>query len=172
MNNTRVRRKFTKESLRAVIYKMDGVEFATDVVQVQEIVRPARLARPANLPAYVEGLIKRRGRITPIVDLRKRLGFPAPPPTPETCAIIVKLPVGPVGFVVDAAVELRWVRTRDFEAPSTVLARVDEVYIQGIAYLGNRVMIMLDLELLLSEEEQSKLEIENQDTDASRADRT
>jgi purine-binding chemotaxis protein CheW len=142
---------------RAVIYRAGGFEFATEVSQVQEIVRPTKMARTGALPDYVEGLIKRRGRIVPVVDLRKRLGFKVGPPTPETCAVIVKLPAGPVGFLVDAALELGRLRADTFEIPSAVLAQIDRVYIQAIAHAGNRVLVLLDLQQLLTPSEQDGL---------------
>ena len=153
----RMRRKYTQPDLRVVVFRMAGHEYVVDVAQVQEIIRPTDLMEIDGVPDYIEGLIKRRGRIVPIVDLRKRLGRKASPPTPETCVLIAKLPVGPVGFLVDSASELMWVKTQEFEVPSKVIAGIDQAYVQGVAHLGNRVLVMLDLELLLTPGEQEEL---------------
>jgi len=151
------RRKYALPDLRVVVFKMADHEYVVDVAQMQEIIRPTELMQMDGVPEYVEGLVKRRGRIVPILDLRKRLNRRVNPPTPETCVLIAKLPIGPVGFLVDSASELMWVKTRDFEVPSQVIAGVDQAYIQGVAHLGDRLLVMLSLELLLTPGEQEEL---------------
>jgi purine-binding chemotaxis protein CheW len=148
---------------------MAGHEYVVDVALVQEIIRPTDLSIDLNTglmhvdgaPEYVEGVVKRRGRIVPVVDLRKHLGLKVSPPTAETCVIIAKLPGGPVGFMVDSASELAWVKTHDFEVPSPVMAGVDgklcSDYLQGMAHLGDRLLVMLDLERLFTPGEQHEL---------------
>ncbi|MBA3531320.1 MAG: purine-binding chemotaxis protein CheW [Ardenticatenales bacterium] len=151
------RRRYQQPELRVVAFKMAGQEYVVDVAQVQEIIRPTALLRVAGMPEQVEGLVKRRGRIVPIVDLRKRLHLPVGEPTPESCILISPLSIGPVGFLVDSASELMWVKTNTFEVPSSLLARADQGYVQGVAHLGERVLVMLDLEHLLSPTEQHLL---------------
>jgi purine-binding chemotaxis protein CheW len=152
------RRRYSQPDLRVVAFKMAGQEYVVDVAQVQEIIRPTDLLHVTGLPEEVEGLVKRRGRIVPIMDLRKRLHLPVEPMTPETCILISPLSVGPVGFQVDSASELMWVKTAAFEVPSPLLARPEQRYVQGVAHLGERVLLMLDLEQLLSPDEQQQLQ--------------
>lgn len=142
---------------RAVVYRVDTFLFATEVKQVQEIVRPSRMVRLATLPDYVDGVIKRRGRTVPLVNLRKRLGLPEATSTPETCAVIVKLPSAPVGFMADAALELRRFQPSSIEPPSAILARLDQIYIQAVAQSGTDTLVMLDLQRLLTPAEQQEL---------------
>lgn len=156
--------KIQRESqaeLRVVAFKIAGHEYAIDVGKVQEIIRPTGLAHVDGAPEYVEGVVKRRGRIVPIVDLRKRLGLALSPPGVETCAIVVSLSVGPVGFLVDSASTLMRVKTRELETPSPVLSgangKLHGAYFQGIAYLDGRSLVMLDLEQLLTPGEQREL---------------
>jgi purine-binding chemotaxis protein CheW len=153
-----VRRKYNQPELRVVVFRLAAQEYVIDVAQVQEIIRPTDVRPLASAPAYVEGVVKRRGRIVPIVDLRKRLDLPVSPPTAETCVLIARLPLGPVGFVVDAASELMWVKTQDFEVPSPIIAAAGQIYLQGIAHLGARLLVMIDLEYLLTAAEQRQLE--------------
>jgi purine-binding chemotaxis protein CheW len=152
------RRRYSQPDLRVVAFEMAGQEYVVDVAQVQEIIRPMALLHISGMPEDVEGLVKRRGRIVPIVDLRKRMGLPVGPITPETCILISPLSIGPVGFQVDSASELMWVKTAAFEIPSPLLARPDQRYVQGVAHLGERALVMLDLELLLSHAEQQRLQ--------------
>jgi purine-binding chemotaxis protein CheW len=153
--------KYTQPNLRVIVFKIAEHEYVIDVSLVQEIIRITDLAHVDGMPDYVEGVVKRRGRIVPIIDLRKRLELKISSATVETCAIVVNLSVGPVGFLVDAAFELTWVKTRDFEVPSPVLAgagsKLHGPYFQGIAYLDGRSLVMLDLEHLLTASEQREL---------------
>lgn len=151
------RRRYDHPDLRVVTLRMAGHEYVVDVSLVQEIIRLTDLAPVGVAPEYVEGVVKRRGRIVPIVNLRKRLGLAAAHPTVETCAVIVNLPIGPVGFMVDLASELMRVQTHEFQAPSPVIAGIDQVYIQGVAHLDGRLLVMLDLERLLTPGEQREL---------------
>lgn len=151
----------SQADLRVVAFKIAGQEYAIDVGKVQEIIRPTGLAHVDGAPEYVEGVVKRRGRIVPIIDLRKRLGLTVSPPGVETCAIVVNLSVGPVGFLVDSASTLMRVKTHDVETPSPVLSsangKLHGAYFQGIAYLDGRSLVMLDLEQLLTVGEQHEL---------------
>jgi len=152
-----VTRKYAEPDLQVVVFKMADHEYVVDVALVQEIIRPTDLMDVDNVPEYVDGIMKRRGRLVPVVDLRKRLGLTVNPLTAETCVIIARLPIGPVGFTVDSASELAWVKTRDFEVPSPVVAGVDRAYLQGMAHLGDRFLVMLNLERLLTPHEQHAL---------------
>jgi len=150
-------------NLRVVVFQVAGHEYVVDVALVQEIVRladlstgrEARLIHVDGAPEYVEGVIKLRGRIVPVVDMRKRLGVKGCPTTVDTCAIVAKLSIGPVGFIVDAISELMWVKRHDFQAPSPLIAGIDrnmfpQIYLQGMAHLGDRLLVMLDLERMLT----------------------
>src|SRR4029079_14295077 len=88
--------------LRPLVFTMDRQEYVVEVAQVREIVRPAGLIRLGGAREHVLGLIKRRGHIVPVVDLRKRLGVGLQPFGVSTCAIIAKLQAGPVGLLVDS----------------------------------------------------------------------
>ncbi len=148
-------------TFRALVYRLGKADFATEVSQVQEIVRPNKLLQPAKILDNFEGLLKRRGRLVPVVDLRRRLGFPVGPRTPETCAVIAKLPIGTVGFIVDGAVALRRITLAEVETPSLILthniARVDEAFILGLALHEGQVITILDLIRVLSAQDQAEL---------------
>jgi purine-binding chemotaxis protein CheW len=150
-------------NLRVVVFQVAGHEYVVDVTLVQEIVRladlstgrEARLVHVDGAPEYVKGVIKLRGRIVPVVDMRKHLGVKGCPATADTCAIVAKLSIGPVGFIVDAVSELMWVKRHDFQAPLPLIAGIDrntfpQICLQGMAHLGDRLLVMLDLERMLT----------------------
>jgi purine-binding chemotaxis protein CheW len=160
-------RTYDQPDLRVVVFRMAEHEYVVDAALVQEIVRlaelssgdAARLMRVDGAPEYVEGVIKVGARIVPVVDLRRRLGTEERPVTAETCVIVAKLPIGLVGFLVDAVSEMMWVKTHDFQVPSPLVAGIDRIYVQGIAHLGKRLLVMLDLERVLTPDEQRELDV-------------
>ncbi len=152
------RRQYKQKRLRVLAFGLADQTYVVDLALIEEIIRSTTLVTVEIASKYVEGLIKRRGRIVPVVDLRKKLGLSARAATVETSVIIAKLPFGLVGFIVDSVFESLWVETSDFEIPSPVVIPIDQAYIQGIAHLGDKVLIMLDLEPLFMPEEQEVLQ--------------
>ena len=150
--------KYDQPQLQVVVYRMAENEYVLDAGDVVEIFQPDDLIHLEGLPDYVAGLSKRRGRIVPVVDLRKKLHLSILPQTEETCVIVVKLAVDWVGFLVDAAVGMLWVNTQDFEVPSQVIAGIDQDYLRGVALLEDRLLMMLDFNRVLSREEQAELD--------------
>jgi purine-binding chemotaxis protein CheW len=146
-----------------LIFYLAGYEYALDVAQVQEIVRPGELRPVPDAPPWVLGLIRRRGRPVPVVDLRRRLGLPAGTRTPETCAIVAWLAQGPraerrpVALLVDAARELLRVDPDLFQEAPPLLAGPRHPYVKAVAQLGERVLVQLDVARLFTEEEQHEL---------------
>jgi purine-binding chemotaxis protein CheW len=147
----------TPTDLRVLVFRMDDHEYVVDVAQVREIVRPSRIAHMDSAPPYVVGLLERRRRSLPVVDLRRRLGFAERETTPDTCVIVAKMEVGPVGLLVDSATELLKVRPGDFHSPSPYAVPVERDYIRGVAFLDGRLLVMLDFERLLTLDEQRAL---------------
>ena len=143
--------------MRVLVFTVAEHDYVVDIARMQEIVRGETVVEMPGVAPFVQGVIKRRGRIVPVVNLRRRLGLPLPPSPQETCIVVVRLPIGPVGFLVDGVVELVWVRPGDFEAHSPLLTRPDQEYVQGVAYLGDRVLTMLDLTRALAPAEQDDL---------------
>jgi purine-binding chemotaxis protein CheW len=154
-----VRRRFQEQELRVLVFELGGHEYVVPVSLVQEIVRPTGVMSVPSAAPYVRGVMKRRGRLVPIVDLGLRLGIGSRPETPRTCAVLVRLPAGLAGLVVDATRELLWVRTRDFAVPSRILADEHMAYLMGMAHLGDRFLTMLDVHALFSPVEQQRLEL-------------
>ncbi len=148
---------YNQPELRVLVFKILESEYVFDVSRIQEIIQPKELAHLDGIPGYVEGLLKRRGHIVPVVDLRKRLDLEIAPHTEESCVIVARLSFGLVGFLVDAVLELLNVQTSDFEIPSRLIAGISQSYLQGIAHLGDRLLVMLDFEQIFSPDEQVEL---------------
>ena len=147
------------ETLRVVVFKLADHEHVVDVRRVKEILRLPHVAPVIEAPDFVEGVIKLRGRIVPIVDLRKRLHLPVGAKTLDTCVLIVRLAKRMVGFVVDSASELLTVPTRLIEPPGEIIGGIRTRFLEGVAYLDDRFLVFLKLQKILTLDEKEMLDL-------------
>lgn len=147
----------TGDLLQLVSFIIENEEFGIDILKVQEIIRPVAVTRVPNSPSFVEGVINLRGRIVPVVDLRKRFGLSHRPHDKNTRIVVVELDEKVVGFVMDAVKEVIRVERAVIEPPPDLTTGIDTQYIKGVAKLEDRLLILLELNEVLSEDEQQEL---------------
>ncbi|MEM1128759.1 MAG: chemotaxis protein CheW [Bacteroidota bacterium] len=138
--------------LQLVSFIIDNEEFGIDILKVQEIIRPVEFTRVPNSPDFVEGVINLRGRIVPVIDLRKRFGLSIKEQDKNTRIVVVELEEKVVGFILDAVREVIRVDKSIIEPAPDLAMGVDSQYIRGVAKLEDRLLILLDLEQVLEEE--------------------
>ena len=152
-------KKQDADLLQLVTFKIGEEEFGVDILRVQEIIRIMEITRVPKAPHFVEGVINLRGRVIPIIDLRKRFGLTAREHDKDTRIIVIEINKMIVGFVVDAVHEVLRIPADTVEPPPpAVMGSVDSEYIKGVGKLDDRLLILLDLDRLLSQEEQKELE--------------
>ena len=132
-----------------VTFSLQNEEFGVPVLRSREIVRVGEITRIPEAPPHIRGVFNLRGRILPVVDLRTRLGLPAPQITPRSRLILVEAHGRLLALLVDsvsrmARVAASAVRPAPAEAVS---AQVD--YVTGVAQVGGRLIILLDLDKVL-----------------------
>jgi purine-binding chemotaxis protein CheW len=110
-----------------------------------------------HAPESVVGVINLRGRVIPVIDLRKRFGLPDAVHTKDTRIVVVHLEGNLIGVIVDAVSQVLRIPADIVEPPSPVLAGVDSRYLRGIAKLDDRLVILLDLDFVLSRREQEAI---------------
>ncbi len=133
-----------------MVFALAGEEYALDVANVREIIRLDRITRVPRAPPWVEGVINLRGMVTTVVDIRRRLALPVAPPDSNTRIVIVEQGDIVVGLVVDAVMEVIRPRSEELVEAPVLLARAQLTsFVSGIARLGNRILIMLDLAKVL-----------------------
>jgi purine-binding chemotaxis protein CheW len=137
------------ELLQLVSFKIGDEEFGVDILKVQEINRMIDVTRVPNAPDYVEGVINLRGKVIPVVDLRKRLGMDAKENDKSTRIIVVELNGKTVGFVVDGVREVLRIPKSVTEPPPSLATGINAEYITAIGKLGDRLLTLLDLEKVL-----------------------
>jgi purine-binding chemotaxis protein CheW len=138
--------------IRLVSFKVGSEQFAVDILRVQEINRMMELTQVPQSPAGVCGVINLRGRIVPVLDLRTRLGIQVSEQSEASRIIVVEIQGSTVGFIVDAVHQVLQIDPRIIEPTPQITSGKDTSYIQGVAKLDASLMILLDLDKLISTE--------------------
>jgi purine-binding chemotaxis protein CheW len=130
-----------------------GESYGVDIGRIQEIIRMQPITMVPNAPAFIEGVTNLRGKVIPVLDLRKRFGIAATTGTKRSRIVVAELGQHTVGLVVDGVSEVLTVAAEAIEPPSTLVTSVDSAYLRGIAKLQERLVLLLDLSRLLSADE-------------------
>jgi purine-binding chemotaxis protein CheW len=137
--------------LQLVSFNLGVEEFAVDIARVQEIVRMPEITKVPHTAEFVEGVVNLRGKIIPVVDLRKRFRLSASGTSKSTRIIIVSIAGKTVGMIVDAVSEvLRLSEDAVDVAPELVTSEIDASFLKGIAKLEGRLLILLELDRIFS----------------------
>ena len=138
------------ELLQLVTFSTGDEEFGVDILRVQEIIRTMAITKVPKAPEFVEGVINLRGKVIPIIDLRRRFGLQSKAHDKHTRIIVIEINTMIVGFVVDSVSEVLRIPTSTVEPPPPVVAGLESEYISGVGKLEDRLLILLDLDRLLS----------------------
>jgi purine-binding chemotaxis protein CheW len=140
----------SEELLQLVSFNIGDEEFGVDILKVQEINRMLDVTRVPNAPEYVDGVINLRGKVIPIIDLRRRFGMGRKEHDKNTRIVVVELSGRVVGFVVDAVSEVLRIPRSVTEPPPPIVAGIQSEYVTAVGKLEGRLLILLDLEKVLS----------------------
>jgi purine-binding chemotaxis protein CheW len=127
-------------------------EYGVDVRQVQEIRRVAEITSVPRAPEFVRGVINLRGRILPVLDLRRRLGLGEVAESRASRIVVVRVKERLLGLLVDGASQVLKIPVSQVEPPPEEVLRQGGDYIRGVAKLDDRLIILVDLERLLANE--------------------
>jgi purine-binding chemotaxis protein CheW len=148
-----------QEDLRQFVsFIIAGEEFGVNILTVQEIIRPVEITRVPHAPEFVEGVINLRGRILPVIDLRTRFGFPSREQNGDMRIIVVEIGEQTVGFMTDSVQEVLRVDVNSIEPAPEIAVGIEAGYLRGVAKLDERLLILLELGNILSDEEAEALE--------------
>ena len=140
-----------------VVFELANEAYGVDIGRVQEIIRMTSITRLPRAPEFVEGVINLRGKVIPVVDLKKRFGLRDDEKSRPSRIVVVDLGQQTLGMVVDGVSEVLRVAKGAIEPPSPAVTTIESRYIRGIAKLEGRLIILLDLDKVLTWEERRKL---------------
>jgi purine-binding chemotaxis protein CheW len=140
-----------------VVFELGDERYGLDIAAVYEIIRHQPITAVPQAPAFVEGVINLRGRIIPVVDLRDRFGMATGELTRASRIVVAEAAGTRVGLVVDGVSEVLMVPADAIEPTPEVAAGVDAAYLRGIAKLGERLIILLELDGLFGDSDVAAL---------------
>jgi purine-binding chemotaxis protein CheW len=158
MTEANVKTKSTgDELLQLVSFTIGSEEFGVDILKVQEINRMLEITKVPNAPVFVDGVINLRGKVIPIVNLRQRFGMEQKKQDKDTRIVVVELSGKTIGFIVDGVSEVLRIPKSVTEPPPSIVSGINADYITAVGKLEDRLLILLDLERVLSDEMKSSL---------------
>ncbi|MDZ7804189.1 chemotaxis protein CheW [Thiohalophilus sp.] len=140
-------------SIQWVTFKLEGEKYGIKVMQVQEVLRMNEIAPVPGAPDYVLGIINLRGNVVTVIDTRKRFGLPIREPDDSTRIVIVEAENQIVGILVDSVAEVANLRTSEIETAPNVGNDESAKYIQGVSSQEGELLILVDVNKLLTDEE-------------------
>lgn len=139
-------------------FSLMGEEYGVGILKVKEILGMMPITPiPQTLP-YLKGVINLRGKITPVVDLRVKFGFPEKEYTPETCIIVVETQGIVMGIIVDTVLEVLDISQANLEPVPPLGRQIQTDFFLGIAKVGEALELLLDIDRILTGGELETLE--------------
>lgn len=133
-----------------VAFEVAGETYGVDIACVREIYTWKKATAVPQAPVFVEGVINLRGAVVPVIDLRKRFGLQEVEPTKDTRIVVVEMKNLTIGMVVDAVTEVLRISSEQIEPPPPVVVGIGAEFLVGVAKLEERLIILVDLEKVLS----------------------
>ncbi len=141
------------EELQLVSFNIGSEEYGIEILKVQEINRMVEITKVPQAPRFVEGVINLRGKVIPVIDLRKRFNLEVRPYDKSTRIVVVNIDGTIMGMIVDAVSEVLRLSSKTIEPPPEIATGANAEYIKGVAKLEDRLLIYLDLSKVMSEAE-------------------
>ncbi len=138
-------------------FRLAEEEYGIEILKVQEIIKMMDITKVPRMPDFVRGVINLRGKVIPVVDLRLKFGMEAKETTEKTCVVVVQLQ-GTVskitmGAIVDEVSEVLDISADQIEPPPEFGTSVDTAFILGMGKVGKKVIMLLDVDKVLSTKE-------------------
>jgi purine-binding chemotaxis protein CheW len=159
MNNNSVKNKSSDDPmLQWVTFKLAGETYGINVMQVQEVLRYSEIAPVPGAPSYVLGIINLRGNVVTVIDTRHRFGLEPGDLTDNARIVIIEADSHVVGMLVDSVAEVVYLRQSEIETAPNVGNDESAKFIQGVCHKNNELLILIELDKLLTDEEWADIE--------------
>jgi len=142
--------KVVEASEHLATFYMDKEEYGVDVRLVQEIIRITEITQVPRAPEFIRGVINLRGRIIPVVDLKRKLGLGRFEASRQARIVVVRLRERLIGLLVDAASQVLKIPVAAIESAPEEAVEIDASAVRGVAKLQDRLIILIDLAKVLA----------------------
>lgn len=153
MNEEQRADAFAKEAEQLVVFVLGNEHYGVEIGAVNTIIRMQEVTAIPRTPDFVEGVTNLRGSIIPVIDLRRRFGLPTAEHTKASRIVVVEAADQIMGMIVDEVAETLRLPADAIEPPSAVIASVDAEYLRGVGKQDNRLVILLNLDKVLTEKQ-------------------
>ncbi|MCW2276693.1 chemotaxis protein CheW [Heliophilum fasciatum] len=143
--------------IQLVVFGLGSEEYGVPITQVQEINRLTAPTKIPQAPSFVEGIINLRGKIIPVIDLKKRFQLPWADYSDSTRIIVINIAEHTVGIIVDAVTEVLRLPLQSVEHPPSMIGGISAEYLYGVGKIGERLLLLLEIDKILSKDEKSQL---------------
>lgn len=144
------------EILQLVSFNLDQEDYGVEVLKVREIIRMPTITRVPNTPPYVDGVINLRGKVIPIISMRRKFGLVEADNSKQTRIMVMDVHGELMGFTVDAVSEVIRVSGSEIQPPPAVaVGSIDQECIAGVINQEERLLVLLDHEKLISQDERA-----------------
>lgn len=154
MSEVEVRKDPTNdEVLQWVTFQLEEETYGINVMQVREVLRYSEIAPVPGAPDYVLGIINLRGNVVTVIDTRSRFGLMQGEITDNTRIIVIESERQVIGILVDSVAEVVYLRSSEIDTTPSVGTDESAKFIQGVSNRDGKLLILVDLNKLLSEDE-------------------
>ena len=134
-----------READSYILFELAGTTYGVPSTDVQHMEMVEHITPVPNAAPHLEGVVFSRGEVVPAINLRMRFGFPKAAPTLSSRLIIVRIGPRRVGLIVDAAREFRKITADAIQPPHEAISGLSGSYLAGVAKLGERVVLLLNM---------------------------
>ena len=146
------------EVLQWVTFQLEEETYGINVMQVREVLRYTEIAPVPGAPDYVLGIINLRGNVVTVIDTRSRFGLTEGEITDNTRIIVIESEHQVIGILVDSVAEVVYLRSSEIDTTPSVGTDESAKFIQGVSNRDGKLLILVDLNKLLTDEEWNEIE--------------
>ena len=146
-----------RKERQIVAFTLGSEIYGVDIASVREIIPIQKIVSVPRAPDFVEGIINLRGRVIPVLDLRKHFGFERKKGDPNQRIVLVEAGSESIGVIVDSVSSVLRIADDSVEPPASVIVGPEIEYIYGIAKVDGDLIVLLDLTRIISDAEKRTL---------------
>lgn len=146
------------DAMKLVTFRLGQDLFAAEISVVERVLRYSVPAAVPDAPAWIAGVMEHRDKVIPVVDLRRRIELDAATITPATRILVLTTTAGLVGAIVDSVIEVAGVPATSITPPPPLFRGLAAQFIRGIAKVGEQLVVVLDVDRVLSSDDRIVLE--------------
>lgn len=147
-----------RQEIQLACFRVGSELYALDIMRIKEIIRPQKLTSIPKAPAFIEGVINLRGSVIPVADMRKRFEQPIEGESRKNRIVICSLGGRAIGLLVDEVVEVRRYSRKEISPAPQFIKGGHAEYFHGVARRADELIMLIDLEKVLSSNEKIELQ--------------